>query len=80
MKEWKLRADGGSLRCWRQAVRERGSTQDGKTLCRNGTNGFLEISKPDEKEKIEEMHQHKVAQMIKECGGKRGSLSQTLQA
>ena len=48
------------------------------TLQENGTNGFLEISKTDEKEKIEEMHQHKVAQMIKECGGKRGSLAQNL--
>ena len=35
----------------------------------------------DEKRRTRrEIHQHKVAQMIEECGGKSGSLAQNLQA
>ena len=34
-KEWTLKADGGFLSCWRQTVRKRGITHDGKTPSRN---------------------------------------------
>ena len=34
------RSDGGFLNCWRQTVRKRGFTQDGKILCRNGIIGW----------------------------------------
>ena len=39
-----------------------------------------EMKKKDEKEKMEEIHQQKVAQKIKKCGGKRWSLAQNLKA
>ena len=32
----KEECDAGSLSFWRQTVRKRGSTQDGKTPCRSG--------------------------------------------
>ena len=35
-----LKADGGFLNCWLQTVRKRGSTQDGRTPCRNGKIGW----------------------------------------
>ena len=35
-----LKADGGFLSCWRQTVRKRGFTQDGKILCRDGISGW----------------------------------------
>ena len=53
-------------------MRKRGSTLDGKTLCRNGTSGWEEMKKKDEKEKVKEMHQHKVAPMIKSAEGSAG--------
>ena len=41
-------------------------------------NWLEEMKKKDEKEKIEEMHQHKVAQLIKIAGGECRSLAQNL--
>ena len=38
-KERMLRTDGGSLNSWRQIVKKRGPTQDGRILCRNGMIG-----------------------------------------
>ena len=43
-------------------------------------NWLEEMKKKDEKEKMEEMHKRKMAQMIKKCGRKRGTLAQDLQA
>ena len=34
------RADGGFRSFWRQIVKKHGLMQDGKTSCRNGTNGW----------------------------------------
>ena len=44
-EEWTLKADGGSQSCWRQTARKRGSTQDGKTQCRNGNKWLEEMKK-----------------------------------
>ena len=74
MEEWTLKADGGFLKCWRQTVRKRGFRQDGKTLCRKLFQWLEELKRKDEKEKMEEMHQHKVAQMIKSAEGSAGLL------
>ena len=55
-------------------MRKRGSTQDGKILCRNCIEWLDEMKKRDEEEKMEEMHQHKVAQMRKSAEGSAGLL------
>ena len=55
-------------------MRERGPTQDGKILCRNWCKRLEEMKKRDEKGKVEEMYQHKVAQMIKNAEGSAGHL------
>ena len=39
-EDWTLKADGGFLSCWRQTVRKRGFTQDGKILCRHVLSGW----------------------------------------
>ena len=52
-------------------MRRRGSTQDGKILCRNGASGWRKMKKREEKEKIEELHPHKVSQMIKSAEGRQ---------
>ena len=51
-------------------MRKRGFTEVGKILCRSGM-WLEEMKKRDEKEKMEEMHQHKVAPLMKsaERGG-----------
>ena len=46
-------------------MRKRGFTQDGKIRC---------MKKKDEKGKMEEMHQHKVAKMIESAEGSAGLL------
>ena len=55
-------------------MRKRGFTQDGKMLCRSGLSGWEEMKKKGEKEKMEEMHLHQVAQMIKTAEGSAGLL------
>ena len=40
-----LTTDGGFLNCWRQAVRKRGFTQDGKILCRKWYNWLEDMKK-----------------------------------
>ena len=72
-EEWMLRTDGASWNCWRKTVGQRGSIQDGKIPCRSGKLVGGD-EKKEEKEKIEEMHQHKVAQMIKSAEGSAGLL------
>ena len=67
------KTDGGSLNCWRQTVRKRGSMQDGKTPCRKWYE-WLEEMKKDEEEKMDEMHHQKVAQMIESTDGSAGLL------
>ena len=61
-------ADGGSLSCWRQTVKKRGSTGWEDTL-QKWQKWLEEMKKKDEKEKMEEMHQHKVEQMNKSAEG-----------
>ena len=39
-EKWTLKTCGGFLNCWRQTLAERGFTQDGKILCRNGVIGW----------------------------------------
>ena len=70
--------DGGFLSCWRQTVKKRGFTQEGKILCRNGIKWSEEMKKKDEKDKMEEMHHHKVAQMIESAEGSAGLLHKIL--
>ena len=55
-------------------MRERGPTQDGKILCRKWCKWLEEMKKRDEKGKVEELYQHKVAQMIKSAEGSAGLL------
>ena len=66
-----LKTDGGLLNCWRQTMRDPSRMED--TM--QGWSEWLdEMKKKDEKEKMEEMHQHKVAQMIKSAEGSAGLL------
>ena len=60
-----LRTDGGPLNFWRQIVKKRGFTQDGEYTMQKLYNRLEDMKKKDEKEKMEEMHEQKVAQMIK---------------
>ena len=53
-------------------MRKRGFTQDGRILCRSGFKWLEDMKKKDEKEKMEEVHQHKVAQMTKSPEGSAG--------
>ena len=56
----------------RKTVRQLGFSQDGKILCKN--NNWLEDMKKKDEKKSEDMHQHKVAQMIKSAEGSAGLL------
>ena len=59
---------GRGVACGR-IVRKHGPTQDGEMPCRSGTNWLEYMKKKDEKEKLEEMHQRKVENMIKSAQG-----------
>ena len=77
----KGRVDAKSLlSCWRQTVRKRGFTQDGRILCRSGFKWLEDMKKKDEKENLEEMHEHKVAQMTKSPEGSAGLVHKNLNA
>ena len=63
----------------------RGRLREGVAPSRMGRHRaeMVRVVQGDEKKtkgQMEEMHQHKVAQMIKQCGRKRGTLAQDLQA
>ena len=58
----------------RQTLRTWGFTQDGEIPCKTWYNWLEEMKKKDEKEKMEEMHQHKMASITKSAVESAGLL------
>ena len=65
---------GVSRSCLRRIVRKHGPTQDGRIPCTKWYEWLGYMKKEDEKENMEEMHQHKVEKMIKGAEGSAGLL------
>ena len=61
---------GGLVSCWPGTARKLGSMQDEKIPCKSGTTGWVRF----EVNKLEEVHQRKVSQMIKSADGSAGLL------
>ena len=60
-----VRTDGGSLNFWRQIVKKAWIHTGWEDTMQKWYKWLEEMKKRDDKGKMEELHQHKVTQMIK---------------
>ena len=72
--KWTLRIDGGFLSLWRQIVKKAWMHTGWEDTMQKWYNWLEDVKKKDEKKKMEEMHQHKVEQVIKSAEGSAGLL------
>ena len=69
-----LRTDGGLLKSWRTHCEKAWTHAGWEDTMKKWYKWLEEMKKKDEKKKMEELHQHKVAQMIKSAEGSPGLL------